>query len=423
MMGTTLYFANHCKLPFGAYTEAHEEYPQTNTMAQRTRAVICLGQTGNFQGSYKMMCIQTGRKVTRKQFKELPIPDSVIYRIKAIASKEKENKVLVFTDRDAYPIGDNGDTAGVDDDTDDDNNNDNDNDEGNANNPPGILLDETAGANDEDNNNDNTDMLPVTHYESAGVPDNEITGVSENEDSAGVPDNEITGVPENESETADSEDIITGDDDTPETTGVVTDAPGMEVAENTGVVNNEEDEVEQEPNMEPYNPDTWTPSVQRVHGIRPRKGRTFSHLHAMVMHHAMTQYSLKKGLKNFKEVGEEAVPKELLQLHMRDTFKPQNVKVLSSEQKKVALESLMFLKKNATGQSKEEHATTGVNNGKQPNPALRPPQQRRWNQSSSPPSLRRSKAEKWQSSICRARTSALTWMKKSSCCYADDSQR
>jgi hypothetical protein len=139
--GTTLDFAKHCKLPFGAYAEAHEEYTQSNTMAQRTRAVICLGPTGNFQGSYKMMCIQTGRKVTRKQFKEIPMPDSVIKRIEAIASKEKENKVLVFTDRDANPIGDDDDTAGVDDDTDDDNHNDNDNDESNANNPPGILID------------------------------------------------------------------------------------------------------------------------------------------------------------------------------------------------------------------------------------------------------------------------------------------
>jgi hypothetical protein len=36
MTGTALEFAKHCKIPFGAYAEAHEEYPQTNTMAQRT---------------------------------------------------------------------------------------------------------------------------------------------------------------------------------------------------------------------------------------------------------------------------------------------------------------------------------------------------------------------------------------------------
>jgi hypothetical protein len=34
------------------------------------------------------------------------------------------------------------------------------------------------------------------------------------------------------------------------------------------------------------------------------------------VHHSMTQYSLKKGLNKFKNIGEEAVSKELLQLHM-----------------------------------------------------------------------------------------------------------
>jgi hypothetical protein len=87
MTGTALDYAKHCKLPFGAYAEAHEEYHQTNTMAPRTRGVICLGPTGNFQGSYKMMCHKTGRKLTRKQFQELPMPDSIIKRIEAMAEK------------------------------------------------------------------------------------------------------------------------------------------------------------------------------------------------------------------------------------------------------------------------------------------------------------------------------------------------
>jgi hypothetical protein len=84
----------------------------------------------------------------------------------------------------------------------------------------------------------------------------------------------------------------------------------------------------------------------------------------------MTQYSLKKGLEKFKKVGEEAVSKELLQLHMRDTFKPQNVRELSSEQKKGALESLMFLKEKrdepvkgrtcADGRKQQERAEPGA---------------------------------------------------------------
>jgi hypothetical protein len=94
MTGMALDFAKHCKIPFGAYAEAHEEYPQTNTMAPRTRGIICLGPTGNFQGSYKMMCHQTGRKLTRKKFQELPMPESIIRRIEAIAEKEKQEKIL-----------------------------------------------------------------------------------------------------------------------------------------------------------------------------------------------------------------------------------------------------------------------------------------------------------------------------------------
>jgi hypothetical protein len=77
------------------------------------------------------------------------------------------------------------------------------------------------------------------------------------------------------------------------------------------------------------------------------------------MHHAMTQYSLKKGLKKFKEIGEEAVSKELLQLHMRDTFKPQNAEELSTNQKKGVLESLMFLKEKCDGTIKGRTCADG----------------------------------------------------------------
>jgi hypothetical protein len=100
------------------------------------------------------------------------------------------------------------------------------------------------------------------------------------------------------------------------------------------------------PDEKVYHPDSMTPSVQRTHGLRPRKPRDYSHMfsHANVMHHAMTQYSLRKGLNKFQKVGEEAVSKKLKQLHMRDTLSPQNSEEMSDEQKRGALESLMFLK-------------------------------------------------------------------------------
>jgi hypothetical protein len=47
---------------------------------------------------------------------------------------------------------------------------------------------------------------------------------------------------------------------------------------------------DEEPREETYNPDTWTPSVHRVFGPRPKKGREYSHLHGTFMHHTMSQY-------------------------------------------------------------------------------------------------------------------------------------
>jgi hypothetical protein len=58
----------------------------------------------------------------------------------------------------------------------------------------------------------------------------------------------------------------------------------------------------------------------------------------------MVQYSMKAGMKQFKQRGEDAVSKELSQLHFRDTFEPLNPKDLTNEERKEVLESHLFLK-------------------------------------------------------------------------------
>jgi hypothetical protein len=57
MTGTTLDYNKHCRLPFGAYVETHEENDPTNTMVEITRGAICLGPTTNFQGSYNFYAL------------------------------------------------------------------------------------------------------------------------------------------------------------------------------------------------------------------------------------------------------------------------------------------------------------------------------------------------------------------------------
>jgi hypothetical protein len=54
----------HCRAPFGSYCETHEDPYITNKLDPRTKWAICMGPTGNLQGSYKFLSLSTGKKVT-----------------------------------------------------------------------------------------------------------------------------------------------------------------------------------------------------------------------------------------------------------------------------------------------------------------------------------------------------------------------
>ena len=58
----------------------------------------------------------------------------------------------------------------------------------------------------------------------------------------------------------------------------------------------------------------------------------------------MTQMSIKAGIKKFEEKGNEAVSKELRQLHDRKSMVPMLKGELSLEDRKKALRYLMFIK-------------------------------------------------------------------------------
>ena len=54
-------------------------------------------------------------------------------------------------------------------------------------------------------------------------------------------------------------------------------------------------------------------------------------------------YSLKKGLKKFGGEGYKAAYKEMKQLHDRVCFKPINPDEMTSQERRKAMESLIFL--------------------------------------------------------------------------------
>jgi hypothetical protein len=89
----------HCKAPFKSYCEVHVDPDITHTMEPRTKWAICLGPTGNRQGSYNFVSFTTGNKIIRRNFTEMPVTESVIKQVKQMAAKDKLQKGLSFTNR------------------------------------------------------------------------------------------------------------------------------------------------------------------------------------------------------------------------------------------------------------------------------------------------------------------------------------
>ena len=97
MTGTTMDFLKHCTTPFGSYCQVFQDNQPSNTAKERTVAAICLGPTGNLQGSYKYFALETRKKITRPQAKALPMPDSVIAWVDKIAAEQNMPANIIFT--------------------------------------------------------------------------------------------------------------------------------------------------------------------------------------------------------------------------------------------------------------------------------------------------------------------------------------
>jgi hypothetical protein len=82
MTGTALDYEIHCRMPFRAYVETCEENTPTTMLVEKIRGAICIGPTSDFQASYKFLCLSTRRRIMRNQFREVPVPASVINRYK-----------------------------------------------------------------------------------------------------------------------------------------------------------------------------------------------------------------------------------------------------------------------------------------------------------------------------------------------------
>ena len=79
-----------------------------------------------------------------------------------------------------------------------------------------------------------------------------------------------------------------------------------------------------------------------------------------VMKYLLTQYNLKAGLKHFGEKQIAAAKGELTQLHVMDTWVPEDPTMLSRAEKVKVLSSLMFLKEKRSGKIKGRVCVNGA---------------------------------------------------------------
>jgi hypothetical protein len=139
VVGTTVNYANHCKVEFGEYVQTHK--PHDNSMQSRTVGAFALRPTGNVQGGHYFYSLATGRRLNRNHWTSLPMPAEVIDRVHELSNQAPGAPMIEFANRAGVPF-------------DDDDLQDNDNGDDDEYNPNEDDNVEIAGVDDEGNDDE-----------------------------------------------------------------------------------------------------------------------------------------------------------------------------------------------------------------------------------------------------------------------------
>jgi hypothetical protein len=359
--GQSIDFNRHCKYEFGQYVQSHEQHD--NSMAPRTIGALATRPTGNEQGSFYFFSLSTGRVINRGNATPLPMPDDVIDRVHVLARRQKANPGLVFSDR-------NQAVDDEDDDGDDDDNNYDPDDEDEGGHGDDDYDDEY---DDEDDGDDDDDYDPAEHDSN----DDELD-VDEDDEDAHIEDADVPGVNDDaEAPEVDGDEEEPGVNNAPVVVGTVDDDDNEDNDDDDGgdVDGNDDDDSDHVPSDDEGDAagedaqasidedmDERYGARSGAHGLRKRKVVDHSHLFTNVhlLETLVTpQMGMKKGLKVFGKEGVEAVRKEMQQLHDRTVMAAKKPKDLTAQQKKDALEYLMFLKRKRCGTVKGRGCADG----------------------------------------------------------------
>jgi hypothetical protein len=112
MSGEMLDYKKHMSLQLEQYCQVHEEDNPRNSQISRNKGVISLGPSGNLQGGFKFIALNSGKKIVLRSWDVIPMPDIVIHRVNALDRDQPQH--MTFTDKHRRLIGD-VEIPGVDD--------------------------------------------------------------------------------------------------------------------------------------------------------------------------------------------------------------------------------------------------------------------------------------------------------------------
>ena len=389
MTGKQLDFGKHARLEFGEYVQTHEKHD--NSMQERTTGAICLGPTGNDQGTHWFMSLTTGLKIARTRWTALPMPQDVIERVNEMGRKQGMPPTLTFGDRHGKEIEDHLDELSDDEDS--------------TYNPAsdnGSTEDDSSWGGDDD------DSLPWA----MDPPPNDIDEMDDNQpqhheidDHDGLEEEFPDNVPEeDQNDDGHSVGVVSSDDQESAPAGQDDDymssrhseyndeqaeIPGVDGG-NTGVEDASDEDSDESPNptMDEAFSDAEAAGRAAAHDgtTLPKRDRrpaprdddfvyenfTLMDLNPDVAFSLMmeediedmwsyltAQMNAKTGLKHFGEAGAEAIMKELEQLLYRKVMRGRKANTLTKEEKKSALTYLMFLKEKRCGKIKGRGCADG----------------------------------------------------------------
>ena len=109
----SFHYKKNIGLQIGQYCQVHNYDTPCNSNKLRTKGAIYMRPSGNIRGGFKFIRLRSIENITRWSLDIIPMPDTVIYRVKILGKYQPG--ILVFTDRMGRIIGDgDAETKGLD---------------------------------------------------------------------------------------------------------------------------------------------------------------------------------------------------------------------------------------------------------------------------------------------------------------------